>query len=291
LNINTANEDQHRPAYDVAKSALSKAQDALTKEQDALRDAQAKLDAFNDKLDNAAKLPKNAAHDGGELEAAVSFHTRRVAKSEQAVSETQATLEQAQYALTEAQVLDRAETVAAFDYNELAAEFAAEVQPIVDRYMETVYAVSKAEAEAVHLGQSIGLDARIINPANRARLIPDTGRYHVSLDGNKLPTVYPSRALGELRESLRDTRYDAEVAEAQRLERERRAEEEARRIAERERAEAYRRAEQGMDSATPIRYADGARPMTTVDGDGRPLGPAQSMGRGAVHTAGSKRHG
>ena len=87
IELNTTNETKIQPAYDAAKSALAKAQDSLVKEQKALSEAQAALDAYNAKLDAAATLPKDAAHDGAELEGAVTFYGKRVTTAKKAVSE------------------------------------------------------------------------------------------------------------------------------------------------------------------------------------------------------------
>lgn len=279
--INTTHEDNARPAYDAAKSALAKAQDNVVKEREALSKAQATLSAFNAKLDSSETLPKNAAHDGGELEAAVSFHSKRVKRAEQAVREAQAEQGMAHYVLTEAKVLDRAEAIAAFDYDELAAEFAAEVQEVADRYLGRVHDLSEAEVEAFNLGQSIELDGLVHNPEARVRLQRDTGRFDIVLDGRKLYSVYPSLGLSKLRESIRDTRQDAKVAEARRAEAERRAEEEGERKAEREMMEAYRQAERRGE--LPLGYLGGTpgSPIVTRDQFGRPLNPMTSTPNGS----------
>ena len=227
IELSTTNETAIQPSYDSAKSALSKAQGNLVNEQSALSEAQAALDAVG-------TLPKNAAHDGAELEGAVTFYGRRVSTAEKAVSEAQATLDQAHHNLAEAKVLDRTEALAEFDRDEWAAEFAAEVQEVADRYMGDLYAVRSWEAEGITQGKSIGLDGLIHNTENRARVVMDSSWPVLTLDGRKLHAPYPSLGLDYLRESIRDTRHDEWVAEAQREEGERRRQEEAERKAERE---------------------------------------------------------
>ncbi|MCU4296456.1 hypothetical protein D3I60_05070 [Brevibacterium permense] len=288
--IGATHEDNARPAHDSAKSALTKAHDALTKEREALSKAQDALQVFNRKLDSSDKLPRNAAHDGGELEAAVSFHSKRVDRAEQAATEAQTQLDLAHHLLIEAQVLDRAEAVAAFDYDELVAGFQAETKEIVDRYIGRVYDIEQAQNEAISLGRSIGLDDRLVNPENRARISTSSGRPVIHLDHSPLYPVFPSQGLDRLRESIRDQRADEARAEAIREDQERRAAEAAERQAQREAAEAARLAQ---TEPSEFRYTgSGGRPMKFLtDTQATPMGAAVA-GRGtANHPAGTKRHG
>lgn len=269
--LKTTNETATQPAYDTAKSALSKAQDNLVKEQSALSEAQATLDAYNVKLDAAASLPKDAAHDGAELEGAVTFYGKRVTTAKKAVSAAQANLDQAHHDLTEAKVVDRADALAGFSADQWVADFNAEVQEIADKYMGDLFKVQSWEAEGISLGKSIGLDSLIRNPENRARVGKDSQMSVLTLDGQKLRAPFPSLGLDYLRKSIRDTRHDEQVAEAHRVDAERRREVEAERKAEREYAEAAKRFDSGRTSAFEYTGGSGARPMVTMNENGEPL--------------------
>jgi hypothetical protein len=264
-------ENNARPAHDTAKSALSKALDNLAKEQTALSAAQADLDSFNEKIDSATTLPKNAAHDGAEREGAVTFCAKRVERATGSVAEARAEFDRAEVALTEAQVLDRAEAVAAFDDDEWAAEFAAEAQAIADKYLGQLYEVNELEAEAIRLGKSIGLDSIAQNPDSRVRVQNGSGGPLLTLDGQGVSPAIPSTGLDALRESIRDSRYDAELEAEVKREREERAALEAERKAERGRYEAYRQAER--NGKLPFAYTGdtGGRPMITTNQYGEPL--------------------
>lgn len=267
IELNTTNETKIQPAYDAAKSALSKAQDSLVKEQKALSEAQAALDAYNAKLDAAATLPKDAAHDGAELEGAVTFYGKRVKAAHEAVSAAQANLDQAGHDLTEAKILDRAEALAAFSTDQWIADFNAEAQEIADRYMADLHEVCSWEAEAISLGKTVPA------PSNRARVNGNGNGWAISLDGKKIHAPYASLGLDYLRESIRDTRHDERVAEAQREEGERRRQEAAERKAEQEYAEQAKRFAAGRTAQQPFQYTggSGARPMVTTNENGEPL--------------------
>lgn len=287
--LSNTHENSIRPAYDGAKSRLAQATDHLGSEQTALVNAQTAVDTFHQKLDTAEKLPKNAVHDGHELEGAVTFHQRRTDKATDAVTEAQRAFEQQKYLLTEAQVLDRAEALAAWDRTEWAGRFAKEIEGIVDKFMSEVYDLNRTESEAIRLGQSIGLDSRVINPENRARIQTDTGRASLVVDGQKVYPIYPSLGLDALRESIRDHRHDTLVAEAEQERREQREAEEAERKAEQERVTAHRAVQA---EPAPFQYSGSAgKPMKAfTDTKATPMAPA-TAGRGAAaHTAGTKVH-
>ncbi len=262
--MKNTHENNARPAQDNAKSALSKALDNLAKEQTALSAAQADLDSFNAKIDSATTPPKNMAATIAEREGAVTFYAKRVERATETVAEARAEYERAEVALTEAQVLDRAEAVAAFDDDEWAAEFAAEAQAIADKYLGQLYDVNELEAEAIRLGKSIGLDSIAQNPDSRVRVQLTSGGSMLTLDGQGVSPAIPMTGLDALRASIRDSRYDAELeAEAERK-REERAALEAERQEERERYEAYRQAERR--GKQPFQYtAPTGRPMVTRD--------------------------
>lgn len=197
----------------------------------------------------------------------MTFHGKRVTTAKKAVSEAQATLDQAHHDLTEANVLDRAEALAAFDQNEWIAEFAAEAQGIADKYMGDLYAVCSWEAEAISLGKTVPA------PSSRARVTGNGSGYQLSLDGLLVKTPYASLGRDYLRESIRDTRHDERVAEAQRKEGERRRQEVAERKAEREYAEQAKRYAAGRATEQCFQYTggSGARPMVTRDQHGNVL--------------------
>lgn len=272
--MKNAHETAQRPALDAATSRLTKATDHLADERAALLNAEAKLREFDDSLATKAKPPKDAFHNRAELEGAVSFYRNRVAQAEDAVTEATSQWETANYSFTEAQVLDRAEALAEFDRDAWAAEFAAEVQQVADRYMTDIYELNVSETEAVQLGKEIGLDALVRNPENRARVQKDTGRNNLTLDGQKIYTPFPSQGLDALRESIRDSRHDTKVAEARAEEQERRDQERAEQKAEREQLEAAKRFER-RHGVSRIEYQDnnGATPIVTRDSYGNPVRP------------------
>lgn len=213
MKLKTTHEKNVRPEYDAAASKLSKATDALADARAELATAEANVKAHEALADTEDEKPKDWAHDGAELTAAVTWFERMVQSKASTVAEAQAEHDAAHCRLALAQMEDRAATIAAFDRDEFISRYAAKLAPIAAEAWSELHALTDLEAEVRTIAKGAGIDR-----SNPRYSVPDAGSGSHAFDGINLnPAGLSSSAVTEALAAPEDPRlvaYREQIAAA-----------------------------------------------------------------------------
>lgn len=199
------------PAFEAARSKLSKALDAVTQAETALATARADLDTHESKMGTGAKLPKDFAHTAAELQAQITWSEKLVEKRRAEHAEAQAEYEAANKQSAYTKIEDATALIAAFSRDEFVAKYSAKLAPIAAEAWSELHSLTDLESEIAAIAREAG-----ITNSDPRYSVPNAGSGAHAFDGvNLAPAGLSSSTVTEaltVPEDPRLTAYKAELA-------------------------------------------------------------------------------